>query len=68
MPIGKIIPRRGGAVALNADEGWARDVSEAIAAKVRDVADYDGRELTAGTIAFIEAHVGRVVQQTLPLW
>ena len=25
-------------LALNADEGWARDVSEAIAAKVRDVA------------------------------
>jgi hypothetical protein len=26
------------------------------------------RELTSGTLAFIEAHVGRVLQPTLPLW
>jgi hypothetical protein len=53
---------------LNADEGWARDVSEAIAAKVRDAAEHDGRVLTSGTLAFIEAHVGRAIQPTLPLW
>jgi hypothetical protein len=55
-------------LALNADEGWARDVSEAIATKVRDVAEQEGRELTSGTLAFIEAHIGRVIQPTLPLW
>jgi hypothetical protein len=55
-------------LALNADEGWSRDVSEAIAAKVRDVAAYEGRELTSGTTAFIEDHIGRVSQPTLPLW
>ena len=27
-------------IALNADEGWSKDVSEAIAAKVREVADH----------------------------
>jgi hypothetical protein len=55
-------------LALNVDEGWARDVSETIAAKVRDVAEHEGRELTSGTLAFIEAHIGRVIQPTLPLW
>jgi hypothetical protein len=55
-------------LALNADEGWARDVSETIAAKVRDVAEHEGRELTMGTTAFIEDHIGRVIQPTLPLW
>jgi hypothetical protein len=55
-------------IALNADEGWARDVSEAIAAKVRDVAEHEGRELTSGTTAFIEDYIGRVSQPTLPLW
>ena len=55
-------------IALNADEGWSRDVSEAIAAKVRDVAEHEGRELSSGTLAFIEAHIGRVMQPTLPLW
>jgi hypothetical protein len=43
-------------VALNADEGWARDVSENIAVKIRDVAQREGRDLTSGTRAFIEAH------------
>jgi hypothetical protein len=55
-------------LALNADEGWSRDVSEAIAAKVWDVVEHEGRELTSGTLAFVEAHVGRLVQPTLPLW
>jgi hypothetical protein len=55
-------------LALNADEGWARDVSETIAAKVRDVAEHEGRELTSGTLTFIEAQIGRAVQPTLPLW
>jgi hypothetical protein len=50
-------------LALNADEGWARDASETIAAKVRDVAE---DELTRG--AFVEDHIGRVMQPTLPLW
>src|SRR6188472_4354015 len=54
-------------LALNADEGWARDVSETMAAKVRDVAEHEGHELTSGTLAFIEDHIGRVVQPTLPL-
>jgi hypothetical protein len=49
-------------------DATTRDVSEAIAAKVRDVADQEGRDLTAGTLAFIEVHIGRVVQPTLPLW
>ena len=31
-------------IALNADEGWSRDVSEAIAAEVRDVAEHEGRD------------------------
>jgi hypothetical protein len=55
-------------IALNADEGWSRDVSEPIAAKVRDVAQREGRELTTGTTAFIEDHIGGVLQPTLPLW
>ena len=53
-------------LALNADEGWARDVS--VATKVRDVAEHEGRELTNGTLALIEAHIERVVQPSLPLW
>jgi hypothetical protein len=44
------------------------DVSDTIAAKVRDVAEHEGRELTMGTTAFIEDHNGRVIQSTLPLW
>ena len=55
-------------IALNADEGWAQDVSEAMAAKVRDVAEHEGRELTSGTLAFIEDHIDRALQPTLPLW
>jgi hypothetical protein len=43
-------------------------VSEAIAAKVRDVAEHEGRELTSGTLAFIGDHIGRALQPTLPLW
>ena len=55
-------------LALNVDEGWSRDVSEVIAAKVRDVAEHEGRELTRGTLVFIETHIGRVIQPSLPLW
>jgi hypothetical protein len=55
-------------IALNAEEGWSRDVSEAVAAKVRDVAQQEGRELTSGTLDFIDSQIGRVVQPTLPLW
>jgi hypothetical protein len=42
-------------VALNADEGWARDVSKNIAAKIREVAQREGRDLTSWTRAFFEA-------------
>src|SRR5262245_3490165 len=46
-------------LALDADEGWCRDVSKVIAAKVRDVAAHEGRELTRRTLAFIEDQFGR---------
>ena len=55
-------------IAINAEEGWSRDVSESIAAKVRDVAEHELIELTSGTLDFIEAHIGRARQPTLPLW
>ena len=55
-------------IALNADEGWSRDVSEAMARKVREIAEREDYELTEGTLAFMEAHSPRVVQPTLPLW
>src|SRR3954454_8274889 len=55
-------------IALNVDEGWSRDVSEGIARKVREIAEHEDYELTQGTLDFIEAHMGRVVQPTLPLW
>jgi hypothetical protein len=56
-------------LALNVEEGWVRDVSEVIAAKVRDVARRDERGLTGGTRAFIEAHSNPAdQQQVLPLW
>jgi hypothetical protein len=48
---------------------WVRDVSELIAAKVREVAWREEQELTIGTLAFVEAHnepTGE--QQLLPLW
>ena len=54
--------------ALNAEEGWSRDVSETIAAKVRDVTEHEDLELTSGTLAFIEMHTERALQPTLPLW
>ena len=55
-------------IAVNAEEGWSRDVSEAIAVKVRDVAEHDDIELTNGTLDFIEMHAEHVRQPTLPLW
>jgi hypothetical protein len=56
-------------LALNVEEGWVRDVSEIIAAKVRDVAQDDERELTSGARDFIDAHTDPVdQQQVLPLW
>jgi hypothetical protein len=58
-----------GVLALNVEEGWVRDVSQIIAAKVRDVAQHDERELTSGTRDFIEAHSDPAdQQQVLPLW
>lgn len=43
-------------------------MSEAIATKVRDVAEHEDIELTSGTLDFIEMHTERVTQTTLPLW
>jgi hypothetical protein len=50
-------------LALNVEEGWVRDVSQVIAAKVRDVARRDGQGLTGGTRGFIEAHSDPADQQ-----
>jgi hypothetical protein len=55
-------------IALNVEEGWSRDVSETIAAKVRQVAEHEDIELTEGTLAFIDAHTTSALQPTLPLW
>ena len=55
-------------IAVNAEEEWSRDVSEAIATKVRDVAEHEDIELTSGTLDFVEMHTERVTQPTLPLW
>jgi len=55
-------------VALNVSENWSRDVSEAMAYRVREIAQREHYELTKGTLDFIEAHLGRVMQPTLPLW
>jgi hypothetical protein len=54
-------------IAVNAEEEWSRDVSESIAAKVQDVAEHEARELTSGTLAFIDAHLAHARQPTLPL-
>lgn len=45
-------------VALNVDEGWSQDVSEAMARKVLEIAERDDYELTEGTLAFVEAYSG----------
>ena len=55
-------------VAVNVEEGWSRDVSEAIAYKVQQIAQQDDIELTDGTLAFIDAHSETAFQPTLPLW
>jgi hypothetical protein len=56
-------------LALNVEEGWVRDVSEIIAAKVQDVARREEQGLTSGTRAFVEAHSDPTdEQQMLPLW
>jgi hypothetical protein len=56
-------------LALNIEEGWVRDVSEIIAAKVQDVAAREEQRLTAGTRTFVEAHRDFTdEQQMLPLW
>jgi hypothetical protein len=43
-------------IAVNAEEGCSRDVSEAIPAKVRDVAEHDNIEPTNGTLDHRDAH------------
>src|SRR5262249_40093851 len=53
-------------LALNVEEGWVRDVSQLIAAKVRDVAWRDGQGLTGGTRSFIEAHIEPAEPQHVP--
>jgi len=56
-------------LALNVEEGWVRDVSQVIAAKVREVARREGQGLTGGTRGFIETHSDPAdQQQVLPLW
>ena len=55
-------------VALNVSESWSRDVSEVMAYRVREIAEREHYELTQGTLDFIGSHMGRVMQQTLPLW
>jgi hypothetical protein len=55
-------------IALNVDEGWSQDVSEAMAHKVREIAEHEDYELSQGTLDFIDAHIERVRQPTLPLW
>jgi hypothetical protein len=56
-------------LALNVEEGWVRDVSEIIAAKVQEVARHEEKGLSAGTRAFVEAHSDPTdEQQMLPLW
>src|SRR3954454_18215508 len=49
-------------VALNVSESWSRDVSKAMAYRVREIAEREHYELTQGTLDFIEAHMGRVMQ------
>jgi hypothetical protein len=39
-----------------------------MARKVREIGEREDYELTQGTLNFIEAHIGRVIQPTLPLW
>ena len=48
-------------------EGWSQDVSEAMAQKVREIAEREDYELTQGTLDLIDAHID-VRQPTLPLW
>jgi hypothetical protein len=56
-------------LALNVEEGWVRDVSETIAAKMQDVARHEEQGLPTGTRAFVEAHSYPAdEQQMLPLW
>ena len=56
-------------LALNVEEGWVRDVSEIIAAKMQDVAGREQQVLTAGTRTFVDAHSEATdEQQMLPLW
>jgi hypothetical protein len=51
------------------EEGWVRDVSRVIAAKVQDVERHNGQGVTRGTRDFIEAHGDPAdQQQVLPLW
>jgi hypothetical protein len=45
-------------------EGWSQDVSEAMAQKVREIAEHEDYELTQGTLDFIDAHID-VRQPTL---
>src|ERR1700716_3475788 len=51
-----------GVVALNVDEGWSQDVSEAMARKVLEIAEREDYELTEGTLQFLKAHSPPAVQ------
>ena len=56
-------------LALNVKEGWVRDVSDIIAARVQEIARREEQGLTAETRAFVEVHSDPIdKQQMLPLW
>src|SRR6476619_1391888 len=52
-------------LALNVEEGWVRDVSEIIAAKVRDVARHEEQGLTAGTRPLVDGHSNPTDEQQM---
>lgn len=54
-------------VAFNLSEGWARDVSHAIAAEVRRRADLEGLELPASVESFVDGHTPAGRQLSLRL-
>jgi hypothetical protein len=46
-------------VAFNTDEGWSRDVTDEVAAKLLDAALVQGRALSASAREFVERVTGR---------
>jgi hypothetical protein len=52
-------------LAVNASEGWARDVSEDVAGAVMDKARSEGRQLGDGARHFAEKHLDEDVEPEL---